>query len=75
MAIMVGNNPDERLDWEAGMALREYLHDSFDLPILEGASLDIKHELEALFDRSDKLMKDIDGIVNKPTTPPNHMWG
>ena len=75
MAIMVGNNPDERLDWEAGVALQEYLYDSFDLPIIEGASLSIKHDLEELFDRSDKLMKDIDGIVNKPTSPPSHLWG
>lgn len=75
MAIMVGNNPDERLDWEAGVALQEYLYNTFALPIIEGASLDIKHDLEELFDRSDKLMKDIDGIVNKPTSPPSHLWG
>ncbi len=74
-AIMVGNNPDMRLDWDAGLAIQEYLYDKFKLPIIEGASLDIKEELEELFARSDKLMKDIDGIVNKPTSAPSNMWG
>lgn len=75
MAIVSGHNPDKRMDWDAGMALQDRLLSKFDLPILEGASLDLKHELEGIFDRSDKLMGEIEGIINKPTSAPNHMWG
>ena len=74
-AIVSGHNADERLDWEAGMALQDRLLSMFDLPLIEGASLDIKHELELLFDRTDEMVGKIEGLVNKQASAPNHMWG